>query len=144
MNPSIQSQVMDAAVAALGGKAAGAYRCRFSNLAESEIKVGVDNVLPVTEDAEYAISGQIELRFRFMVRHTFAAVDLVDVAADARYVRGQKLILADPTFGGLCTTTRYIGRKWEMEKAQYDEIAVVVTYEAEFSTSQTDPSVRGI
>lgn len=141
---SIQSQVVDAVVAALGGNDAGAWRTRFSPLKEIELKAGVDNVLPESEDAAYQMAGQVELRFRFIVRHTFAAVDQVDVAVDVRYVRGMQFILADPTLGGLAITTRYIGRKWEFERGQYDTVALAVTYEAQFSTSLRDPSRRGL
>lgn len=144
MSASIQSQVMDAVVAALGGNAAGAYRCRFSPFSIEEVKAGCENVIPESEDAEYVLAGQADIRSRFMVRHMLATVDGVDQAVEARFVRGAQLILADPTLGGLCTTTRYIGRKWEREKAEYDEIALVVTYEAQFSTSLRDPSLRGL
>ena len=139
---SIQSDVLDAVVAALGGDTGHTYRCRFTPFAADELPA--DNVLPEDETANYGVTtGEVELVHRFMVRHIAQAANLVDKAVDLRYAAAQKLILADPTLGGLVRTTRYVGRKWEMEKGEYDNVALVVTYEVEFSTSRRDPTVAG-
>ena len=65
------------------------------------------------------------------------------LVADARYVRGAKLLMADRTLGGLVKIIREIDCKWEREQAEVQIIALVVTYEVEFTTSTTDPSVPG-
>lgn len=139
---SIQSDILDGVVAALGGDAASVFRCRFSDFGAEELPA--DNVIPEDETPEYQDNSGIELRHRFRIRHTAAAVDAVDKAVDLRYVRAQKLLLADPTLGGLVRYTRYISRKWEFEKGELDTVALVVVYEVEFSTSRSDPSVAGL
>ena len=67
----------------------------------------------------------------------------MDVAVDARYIRAQQLLLADPTLGGLVRFLRYKGRKWQMEPGEVQAVSLNVTYEAEFSTSRSDPSQPG-
>ena len=140
---SVQSTILDAIVAILGGSAAGAYRCRFMAFSPDELKVGADNVLPDAGDADIQDDSDIERHFKFMIRHTAAAVDGADLIADARYVTAQKKLLADLTLGGLVKTTHEISTKWEMQEGKLDTIAMVATYEVEFSTTRTDPSVAG-
>lgn len=140
--PSLQSQVLEAVVAVLGGSAANVYRTRMESFAPAQLPA--DNVLPADELAKNVTSGSIDLVHTFHVRHTAAAVNEVDKVVDARYVRAQQLILADPLLGGLVRFTRYKGRKWEFEKGEVDTVALVVTYEVEFSTSRSDPSLPGI
>jgi hypothetical protein len=56
-------------------------------------------------------------------------------------VAAQKLLFADPKLGGLVRFTRENSQKWEFEKGELDTVALVVTYQAEFSTTRSDPSV---
>ena len=102
------------------------------------------NVLPDEGSAEYAgaYSGSVNWRFRFKVRCTAQAVDEVDTAVDPLFVAGSEAILTDPTLGGLVLTTRWVEQKWEREgEGQLDSCALVVTFESEFATSRSDPSV---
>lgn len=140
-SPSIQSKVLDAVVAKLGGNEGSAWRCRFTPF--SVLELPAENVLPETETAEYDDGTGTDNKFRFIIRHTAAAFDQVDKSVDARYVRGAKLLMDDPKLGGLVRLVRYIGRKWEFEKGELDTVALVVTYEVEFSTNRRDPSVAG-
>ena len=139
---SIASDVLDAVVARLGGNAAGAWRCRFRDFAVDDLPA--DNVLPDQSSLEYQSTDDVDRTFRFFVRHTVAASDGTDKLADARYVRGGKLLLADPTLGGLVRYTREVATKWEFEQKEFELVAFVVTYEVEFSTSRRDPSVAGL
>lgn len=135
---SVSSDILDAVVETLG---IGAYRCRFKPFAKADLPA--DNVIPEDNPGEYQNTGDIERRMRFHVRHTVAAIEGADLVADARYVRGAKLLMADRTLGGKVKIIREIDCKWEREQAETQIIALVVTYEAEFSTSTTDPSVPG-
>ena len=135
---SVRSDVLDAVVAALGENA---YRCRFRTFAVAELPA--ENVLPNDEDPEYDNTMDVERRFRFDVRHTVAAIDGAEKVADARYVRAYALLQVDPTLGGLVKRVVEVKTKWEMEQAEQQLMALVVTYEAEFSTSRSDPSVAG-
>ena len=101
-------------------------------------------MLPEDEADEYTDSSGTEEKFRFKVRYIAAAADGADQAADALYVKGTKAILDDPTLGGAVRFVRKLGRKWEMERAEVQQMAVVTTFEAEFSTDRRDPSVRGL
>lgn len=139
---SVQSRVLGAIVAVLGGSAANVWRTRMESFAQDQLPA--DNVLPADEQAKNVTSSSIDLVHTFHVRHTAAAINEVDKVVDARYVRAQQLILADPYLGGLVRMTRYKGRKWEFEKGEVDTVALVVTYEVEFSTSRSDPSLPGI
>lgn len=139
---SIQSDILDAIVAALGGNANGAYRCRFEAFQASELPA--DNVIPEDESPQYDSINDIDNVFQFHVLHTGASVDEVDKAIDRRYVTGQHAILADPTLGGLVRMTRYRGRKWEMDGGKnLDTVTLKVTYECEFSQDKADPSKPG-
>ena len=141
MSVSIQSQVIAAIVAllnAVGGPRA--YRTRITTFGTNELPAY--NVLPAEDDTEYETTDGTEHRFRFTVRNTAQSVDEVDVAVDALYVAGHKAILADPTLGGLVHICRERGSKWEFEDAEHDMCALAVTYEVEFSTSRSDPSVK--
>ncbi len=141
MSASLQSQILDAVVATLGGEQANVFRCQREDYGADDLPA--DNVMPEDEQAEYTDNASLDLRHRFTVRHAAADANAVDVAVDARYVRAQKLLLADPTLGGLVTFLRYLGRKWELEKGDLDYVTLVVTYEVEFSTSRADPSLAG-
>jgi len=138
---SVASDILDAVVAALGGNAAGAWRCRFKPFAKAELPA--KNVIPEDDDPEYQNTGDIERRMRFHVRYTAAAVDGADLVADAQYVSGTKLLMADRTLGEACKILREVGSKWEREQAETQLIALTVTYEAEFSTTTNDPSIPG-
>ena len=139
---SRQFVILSAVVAALGGTAASVYRCRFADFSAEELPA--DNVLPEAEEPEYLVTDDVELKFHFHVRHLASAVADADQVADERYVRGAKLLLADRTLGGLVRNLRLVGRKWEYERSEVQIIAVVATYEVEFSTSTRDPSVAGL
>jgi hypothetical protein len=138
---SVQSDIMESVVAALGGNAAGTWRCRFSDFATSELPA--DNVIPEDEDPENLTTDDVEQTFKFHIRHMAAAVDGADKVADARYVRGAKLLLADVTLGGAVRRVWLTGRKWEMEKAERPIVVIVATYECEYSTALRDPSTPG-
>jgi hypothetical protein len=138
---SVQSDILDAVVAALGGQAQNVWRTRFRPFGAEELPS--DNVVPEDVQDFYEANDDLDRKHRFVVRHLAAATDAVDKAVDLRYVRAQRLLLADPTLGGLVRYTREIGCKWEFESASKDTVALAVTYEVEFSTSRSDPSVPG-
>jgi hypothetical protein len=145
MADSVQSRVIDAAVAALSTTLFSAYRCRMAAFKPDQLPAF--NVLPEDAEPDYdnAITGFVNFRFKFRVRMMAATKDQVDKAVDALYVAGSKALLADPTLGGLVLITRWAGEKWEREgQGEYDQIAKVVTFESEFSTSRNDPSVAGL
>lgn len=139
MSASIQSQIMDAVVAALTGASLSTYRTRMTAFTPAQLPAA--NVLPDEGDAEYLDSDSVDRRFRFKVRYTDVAVDECDQAVDATYVAGSKAILGAPTFSGLVMATHELSQKWEMEKGSLDTVALVVTYESQFSTTRSDPSV---
>lgn len=140
MTASVQSQVVAAAVAALDGVGgAQAYRCRMKPFPAAQLPAF--NVLPDEGSSLYLEAAAIDRRFRFKVRHMAQAVDEVDATVDPLYVAGQKALLADPTLGGLVRYTREMEQKWERDgQGEYDNCALVVTYEVEFATSRSDPS----
>jgi hypothetical protein len=146
INPSVQSQVIAAAVAALNAAAVGytAYRCRMAAFLPEQLPAW--NVIPEDDDPDYntdAYSGTVAWKFRFRVRCMVASVGEVDAAADPLFVAACQAILADPTLGGLAVVTRIAGVKWEREaKGEYDQCAEVIVFESEFGTSRSDPSVR--
>ena len=141
MSDSVRSRVLDAVVAMMAGAGLVVYRCRFSPFEADELPA--TNVVPDDEGAQYDSAGQIDLSLRFTVRHTAASADGAEKLVDAQYVAGQKAILAEPTLGGLVTQLRYVGSKWEFERGELDTVALVVMYEAEFSSSRSDPSSPG-
>jgi hypothetical protein len=143
IDESLQSQILDAVELILGGADESVYQCRFTPFSAEELAGGTDNIIPDDEVPESGTTDDTDLRHRFFVRHTFQAVDRVNKAVDSRYVRAYQLLLADQTLGGLVRWTRYAGRKWEFEKGELDTCALVVTYEVEFSTNRSDPSVAG-
>lgn len=137
-NPSLQSQIMAAVVAALAATETPAYRTRMEAFAADQLPAY--NVLPAEGETEYLDNSAIDRKFRFMVRHVAQAANEVDLAVDPLYVAGVRAILADPTLGGLARYTREISQKWDLEKGSVDTVALVVTYESEFETSRSDPS----
>jgi hypothetical protein len=140
MTPSIQSQIMAAAVAVTNG-AAGAQSWRTRMAAFNPGELPAINILPDEGDAEYLDTDSIDRKFVFKVRHITQAVDQCDAAIDPVYVAASKALLSDPTLGGLVRFLRENSQKWEMEKGEYDTVALVVLYQAEFSTTRSDPSV---
>lgn len=100
------------------------------------------NVLPEDENEDDFDTDSVDERFRFKVRFTGYAVDEVDAAIDRIYVAGHKALMADPKFGGLVIFTRKLSRKWELEKGEFDTVALVVLYEAQYSTLRSDPSAK--
>lgn len=138
---SVQFQVLSLVVATLGGRDANVYRCRFTNFGIEELPA--DNVLPEQEDPEYIDTLDVEQHFKFVVRHIVAARDEADALADQRYVRAAQLLLADYTLGGVVRRVKLTGRKWEMEDAVKQIMACVATYDVEYSTTVTDPSLPG-
>ena len=102
---SVQSQVMDAVVAALNLTAWSAYRTRVESFNPAELPAY--NVLPGKGDARYLSTDEVTRTFRFTVRHMALAVDQVDCAIDALYVAGSAAFLSDPTLGGLVRYTSF-------------------------------------
>ncbi len=141
MSASLQSQILDAVVATLGGEQQNVFRCQMEKFGPDDLPA--DNVMPEDEKPEYNDNVSIDLLHRFTVRHVVAAANAVDVAVDARYVRAQQLLLADSTLGGLVTYLRYLGRIWDFESGGQEYVTLVVTYGVEFSTSRLDPSLAG-
>jgi hypothetical protein len=139
--PSIQSQILDAAVAALNTTAWPAFRTRMASFSVDQLPAF--NVLPEEGDATYDYCGSVDWKFRFKVRCMAAAVDQVDMACDPLFVAASRVLLSDPTLGGLVRITRYAGQKWEREgEGEYDQCALVLLFEVEFGTSASDPSVQ--
>lgn len=144
-NPSIQSRVIAAVVAALATTSWAAFRTRMAPFGKNQLPAF--NVIPDDAAADYmtAYSGTVDWKFRFKVRCMAEAVDEVDVAVDPLFVAGTQAILADPTLGGLALITRLVDVKWEREgQGEYDQCALVVTFESEFGTEQFDPSVKSL
>lgn len=140
MSASVQSQILAAVVATLNaGGGLTAYRTRMTAFAKAQLPA--INVLPDEGDAIYLDSDSINRKFRFKLRHMAIAVDEVDAAVDSQYVAAQKKLFADPTLGGLTYYCHELAQKWELEKGEFDTVALVVTYEVEFSTTRSDPSV---
>lgn len=141
MSASIQSLILATVVATLNANGSGlnAYRTRMTAFAQSQLPA--INVLPDEGEALYMDSDSINRKLRFKVRHMAIAVDEVDAAVDSQYVEAQKKLFADPTLGGLTYYCHELTQKWELEKGEYDAVALVVTYEVEFSTTRSDPSV---
>jgi hypothetical protein len=143
INPSAQSQVMDAAVAALNTTQWTAYRTRMASFPPDQLPAY--NVLPDDAEPDYtdAYAGTVDWKFRFRVRCMAATVSEVDRAVDALFVAGSQVLLSDPSLGGLVRITRYVSQKWEREgEGELDQCALVVTFECEFGTSRSDPSVQ--
>ncbi len=134
---SLQDQILDAAVAALGPRA---FNCRFSPFGTNELPA--INVLPGDEEAEYS-TADVERKFTFNVRYLVAAVDGANKIADALYVTGTIALTTDPGLAALTKRVIERGRKREMEQGELQLMALVVTYETEFSTTRTDPSLPG-
>lgn len=140
MSASVQSIILATVVATLNaGGGTTAYRTRMSAFPPAQLPA--INVLPDEGDALYLDSDSINRKFRFKVRHIAAAVDQVDAAVDLVYVAAQKKLFADPKFGGLTYYCHELTQKWELEKGEVDQVALVVIYEVEFSTTRSDPSV---
>jgi len=142
---SVQFAISDAITNALGGKAANAHRCRLTDFSDDELRNGgADNVIPDTEDVDAAqTTDDEELVYRCMVRHVVTTAAGTDRIADLRYVRGRRLIETDPTLGGMVRRITYLGRKWEMERKELGQMALVATYELKFSTRRNDPTIPG-
>ena len=149
---TIQSQIMDKAVSLLNAAGAAmtpqvkAWRCRVEPF-DPQIPGDLPawNVIP--EDGEpdlpNSYSGATARKFRFCVRCTVSANNQADAAADPLYAAAVPALLTDPTLGGLVTFTREGTQKWEKEgPAATDNLALVVSFETEFATSRTDPTVR--
>jgi hypothetical protein len=141
-NPSVQSQVLDAAIAALNTTEWLAYRTRMASFKADQLPAF--NVLPDDAEPDYtdAYAGTVDWKFRFRVRCMAAAINEVDRAVDPLFIEASQVILSDPTLGGLVRITRYVSQKWEREgEGEYDQCALVLTFESEFGTSRSDPSV---
>lgn len=139
--PSVQSQVLAAVVhtlSAMGG--APAFRSKMTSFSLAQLPAY--NVMPEDGETEYTISGTVDRTIRFSVRHTAEAKDEIDAAVDGLYVASSRALMADITLGGLVVALREGRQKWEMERGEVAAVALVVFYEAEFSTSRTDPTVR--
>ncbi len=136
---SLQDQIHDAVVAALGP---AAYNTRFRPFGQNELPA--INALPSQEEADYDQStADVERKYSFDVRYIVAAVDQANKAADTLYVTGTRALRSDPVLTSLVKRVIERGRKWEMEQGELQHLALVVTYEAEFSTQRNDPSLPG-
>lgn len=140
---SVNFQVLRAIVARLGGKAQNAHRCRLRDFSKDEAAGGADNVLPEDETSTELVTDDSEYSARFMVRHLVTTAEGADRLADARFVRGAQLLLQEPTLGGLVRRVKLIGRKWEMERAELEQMAIVATYEVTYSTRRDNPAIPG-
>lgn len=140
MSSSIQSQIL-ARIVAVTDSAGGARSWRSRMTAFRATELPAINVLPEEGDTESGDTNSVDRRFRFKVRLVTQAVDECDAAIDPIYVAATRAIMSDPKLGGLAIFTREGSSKWEMEKGEYDFVALVVTFEAEFSTTRSDPSV---
>ena len=140
MSVSVQSQIM-ARVTAVTNGAAGATSWRTRMTAFKAAELPAINVFPDECDTDYVDSHSIERRLRFKLRLVTQAVDVCDAAIDPVYVAANAAIMSDPRLGGLAIFTREGPQKWEFEKGELDTVALVVTYEVEFSTTRSDPSV---
>ena len=147
MSQSIQSRVVGAVVALLNTAGTAfatpvqAFRTRVEAFDITQVPAW--NVIPDDGEAEYVETGAVERKFRFCVRNMVTAQNQADVAADVLYVAASQAIQADPTLGGLVRYTREISQKWERDgAASQDNVALVVTYQVEFATLRTDPTVQ--
>jgi hypothetical protein len=131
--------VLDTVVARLQAASLNAFRCRFTPFSDSELPA--INVLPADEEFEYQDSASVEELFHFDVRHVVSTIDAADKAADAQYILAARALLADITLGGTVRTLRLKKKKPEMEQGEKQYMALVVTYETEFSSTRSDPSV---
>ena len=141
---SVQFEIQRAAVATLGGKAQNAHRGRLIDFSADELaNGGADNVLPEDETSIEDTTDDTELTHRFQVVHFVQTSAGWDRAIDLRFTRAYKLLMADPTLGGLVRRVKYVKREWHMERKELQQVSLVVTYETEFSTLRTDPTVAG-
>jgi hypothetical protein len=141
---TIQFEILRAVTAVLGGKAANAHRCKLSNFSEAELaNGGADNVLPEKETSEEDTTDDTELLHRFQIVHQVQGASGTDAIADARFVRAFRLLNADPTLGGLVRRVKYVSREWHMESKELQQMSLVSTWECEFSTSRSDPTLAG-
>jgi hypothetical protein len=140
MSASVQSQIM-AQIVAVTNNAAGARSWRTRMTAFKAAELPAINVIPDEGEVEYIDTHSVERKFRFKLRLITQSVDECDAAIDPVYIAANAAITADPRLGGLAIFTREGPSKWEMEKGEYDFVALVVTYEVEFSTTRSDPSV---
>lgn len=145
---SIQSQIVAKAVSLLNTAGAAlpspiqAYRSQVEAFEPEQLPAW--NVIPIEDVPDYqgSMCGAVDWKFNFSVRNMVAARNQADLAADALFVASSKAILADPTLGGLVRYTRFTSKKWERDGfASQDNIALVVNYEVEFGTLQTDPTI---
>jgi hypothetical protein len=136
---SIQFTLL-AAIAAL----IGAANCRLKPWADAELPAM--NVMPDEQDIEPTSSGQVERSTRFQVRYIASGTDATTPAtqaADTMYVVANALLLTGITLGGQVHAIRELKHKYEREQAEKQQIAQVVTYQIDFSTSRNDASKAG-
>lgn len=134
---SVQSNILDLAVAALPG----AFRCRFRDFGAAELPAR--NVLPGEADPEYNSTDSIDRIFQFKVLHTVAAVDAVDKLADQLYVDTYRSLYNNLPFRAAVTQFREGKMRWEAERGELQQMTLSVTFEVQFSTSPSDPSIAG-
>lgn len=141
-NPSVQSQIIAAAVAALEENTSWpAYRTRMAAFTDAQLPAY--NVIPDESDPDYSetYTAGVDWKFRFKVRCTVTAESQVDEAADPLFVAGSNAILTDPTILGLVTSIRFAGVKWEREgQGEKDACAQVIQFECQFTAAYNDPS----
>lgn len=133
---TFQFQVTDYVAALVGGD-----HCRLTTYAEGQLPA--TNVIPDEEATEPEDNLDELNRFRFHLRHIVTAPAAASATADALFLANDRLIAADRTLGGRVRWVRRTGRKWEMEQQELQQIALVATYECEFTTRQADPGLPG-
>jgi hypothetical protein len=144
---SIQSQIVAYVVGLLNAAGAenftvavSAFRTRVEEYASTQLPAW--NVIPDDGEAQYREVSAVDRTFRFCVRSMVSAQNQADLAADPLYVVSTQALCADPSLGGLVRYTREISQKWERDgNASQDNIALVVTYQVEFATLRTDPTM---
>jgi len=144
---SIQSQIIGAVVSLLTAAGATfqtpvlAFRTRVESFDLAQTPAW--NVIPDDGETDYVECGAVDRKFRFCVRNMVAAQNQADLAADPLYVASTQALCADPSLGGLVRYIREISQKWERDgPASQDNLALVVTYQVEFATLRTDPTVQ--
>lgn len=146
---SIQSRILDKVVTLLTAAAPAmaqpqpvAWRTRMDAFEQNQLPAW--NVIPEDGETDPAnsYSNATAHIFRFCVRCSISANNEADKAADPLFTAAMPAILTDPTLGGLVNFTRYKSQKWEMDgTGALDGVALVLTFETEFATSRTDPTV---
>ena len=146
MSPSMPppEQSRQYAMMAAAAAAMGADLVRLAEYSVDELPA--INVLPAEVDTLYEDANTAGKIGRFDVRHIASGTRSSPAwqTADQKYVSANKLLMADPTLGGIARIVREVKGRPEWENKELQIVAWVVTYEVEFSTVRNDPGVAGI